>query len=56
MNALQVLYHQMSESRSEVVRDTLIEIAEALNRSGYRTQTGKRFGAVQVKRLLDRAR
>lgn len=35
---------------------TLAEIAEELNDDGHRTQTGKRFGPVQVKRLLDRAK
>lgn len=34
---------------------TLSEIADELNRSGYGTQSGKRFRPVQVKRLLDRA-
>ncbi len=35
---------------------TLATIAERLNQDGYRTQTGAQFSAVQVKRVLDRAK
>jgi DNA invertase Pin-like site-specific DNA recombinase len=34
---------------------SLAAIAEKLNKFGHRTRTGKRFAAVQVKRILDRA-
>lgn len=34
---------------------TLLDIADELNASGFRTRQGKKFGAVQVKRVLDRA-
>ncbi|MGZ3506500.1 MAG: recombinase family protein [Vulcanimicrobiaceae bacterium] len=34
---------------------TLAEIADELTKAGYRTRTGKKWNAVQVKRILDRA-
>lgn len=51
-------YYAEVTPKAQRMRDkglSLAQIADELNADGYRTQTGAQFGAVHVKRILDRA-
>ncbi len=49
-----VVVRRLFELRHFFRQWSLTQLAERLNAEGYRTEKGKRFTKVQVKRMLDR--
>lgn len=49
-----VVVRRLFELRHFFKHWSLTQLAERLNREGYRTEKGKQFTKVQVKRMLDR--
>ncbi len=49
-----IIVRRLFELRRFCRHWSLAQLAERLNREGYRTEKGKRFTKVQVKRMLNR--